>query len=138
MWALCRREHGLSWAEFQELTLAEFEAFEDRRAIDLRHSRFNAALVASTIYNVNRHTDSGPLSPFDFIAGFETDPEDARKAELRQSVKRAVILAMTQLPKGVTRAQVLAEKGRMIERMKASGQVEDAEELFREAFPDLL
>lgn len=119
------------------MTLAQLEALEDRRAIAIRHARFNAALVASTIFNANRTTSEvPPLSPFDFLAGFEADPEEQRKAELRRSVKQAVALAFTQLPKTITREQALAEKAKMIANMQRTG-FEDAEEIFREVFPDL-
>jgi len=137
MWALCRREHGLTWHEFQELTLAGFEALEERRAIELRHARFNAALVTSTIYNANRGPDSEPLSPFDLIAGFEEDPEEVERRKMRQSVKQAVVVAFMEMAKEKkTAEQIQAEKTKMVARMKASG-FEDAEDIVREACPDL-
>jgi hypothetical protein len=135
MWILCRREHGLTWDEFQNLTLAEFEGLEERRAVDIRHARFNAALVTSVIYNANRATDSRPMSPFDFIAGFEDDPEDREREELRRSVRHAVALAFMEM-KGKTKEELQEEKRKMIERMKGNG-VEDPEGLIHEVYPEL-
>lgn len=132
---MCRRDHGLSWAEFCALTLPQLDALEERREIAIRHARFNAALITATIYNVNRG-ESKPLSAFDFIPGFDSDPVDEEKAELRRSVKHAIALAITDLPKTWSRAEVLAEKAKMVANMKRTG-LEDAEEIFREVFPNL-
>lgn len=132
---MCRRDHGLTWTEFERLTLAELEALEERRAIEVRHARFNSALIASAIINSRGTSEDGePVSPFDFLAGFETDPEEAEKAKLRKSVKHAVRLAFTQM-RG-TPEEVQAEKAAMITRMTDNG-IEDAEELIREVYPDL-
>jgi hypothetical protein len=135
IWALCRREHGLTWVEFQDITLAQLEALEERRAIELRHARFNAALMTSALYNMNKSPDSPALSPFDFLAGYEQDPEEAEKDKLRRSVKHAVAIAFTQM-KHKSPEEIQAEKSKMIERMTKSG-VEDPEGLIREVFPDL-
>ena len=135
MWALCRSAHGVTWSEFQDLTLAQIEALEERRSIEVRHARFNAALVSSTLINLNRPSDSEPVSPFDFLAGFELEPEEEERQKLRKSVKQAVALAFTQM-KGASPDAIQAEKAAMIGRMRASG-IEDPEELIREVFPSL-
>jgi hypothetical protein len=135
VWTVCRREHGLNWSEFEALTLAEFEALEERRSIAIRHARFNAALVVSTLFNVNRGEDTPSMSPFDLIAGFEEDEEERERATLRRSVRQAVALAFMEM-KGATPAQLQAEKMAMIARMKASG-IEDPEEIIREVYPNL-
>jgi hypothetical protein len=135
LWALCRREHGLTWDEFLNLTLAELEALEDRRATEIRHARFNAALITSAIYNSNRSADSPAMSPFDLIPGFEPDPAEQEREERRRSIKKAIAVAMTRLPDN-TPPEVMREmKDKMLARAKASG-VEDAEELYREVFPN--
>ena len=135
MWALCRSAHGITWEEFQELTLAQIEALEDRRSVYVRHARFNAALVASTLVNVNRPPDTEALSPFDFLAGYEKDPEEEERQKLRKSVKHAVAMAFTEM-KGLSPEAIQAEKAAMVLRMKDSG-VDDPEELIREVFPSL-
>jgi hypothetical protein len=135
MWAICRRDHGLTWTEFQDITLAQFEALEERRMIAVRHSRFNAALTASVVYNAHRGEDSEALSPFDFLPGFERDAEEEEAEKMRKSAKHAIAVAFSQMD-GLSAHQVRVEKARMIHRMKLNG-VEDPEELIREVFPDL-
>jgi hypothetical protein len=125
----------LTWAEFEELTLAQLEALEERRAIEVRQGRFNAALITSTLINSHRAEDSDPISPFDFLAGFERDEEEEERDKLRTSIKRAVALAFAQM-RGLGPEAVQAEKAAMIQRMTASG-VEDPEGLIREVFPEL-
>jgi hypothetical protein len=132
---LCRRDHGLTWLEFIELTLAQLEALEERRTIAVRHERFNAALITSTLINAHRSEESDAISPFDFLAGFETDPEEVEKQKARAAIKHAIALAFTQM-RGLGPEAAQKEKLAMVERMKANG-VEDAEELIREVFPDL-
>lgn len=117
------------------MTLPELEALEDRRMVAVRHARFNAALSASAVYNAHRGEDTDPLSPFDFLPGFERDPEEVEAEKSRKAVKQAVGVAFAEM-KGATAEQVRAEKVRMIERMKANG-IEDAEELIREVYPDI-
>ena len=135
MWALCRSAHGITWPEFQELSLAQIEALEERRTIAVRHERFNAALVASTLININRPADTEAVSPFDFLAGYDRDPEEEERLKLRKSVKQAVALAFTEM-KGVPAEVIQAEKAAMIGRMRDSG-IDDPEELIREVFPEL-
>lgn len=117
------------------MTLAELEALEERRTIAVRHARFNAALIASATINMHRAPDSEGVSPFDYLSGFETDPEVAEKAKLRKSVKHAIGIAFTAM-KAATKEQVQAEKAGMIRRLRDNG-IEDPEELIREVFPDL-
>lgn len=119
----------MSWDEFNDLTLAQLEALEERRRVQLRHDRFNAALTASAIINSNSETK---VSPFDFVPGFEPDPRD----EERRNIKRSIATLFTRLPDNVTPAEVQALKQRTIERLKAQG-IEDAVQLFHEVFPDL-
>ena len=117
------------------MTLAQLEALEERRMIEIRHARFNAALVTSALINGHRSADSEAVSPFDFLSGYGTDPADEEKEKLRRSVKHAVVLAFTQMA-GMSRERLLAEKAKMIDRMTKSG-VESPEELIREVFPEL-
>jgi hypothetical protein len=131
---MCRRDHGLSWAEFLDITLAQLEALEERRAISIRHERFNAALITSALINANRSADSQSVSPFDFLPGFDR-PEEDEKEKIRRSVKHAIAIAFTQM-KGKTREEILEEKTKMVSRMKANG-IEDPEGLIREVFPEL-
>jgi hypothetical protein len=131
---MCRRDHGLSWDEFLDITLAQLEALEERRAISIRHERFNAALITSALINANRSADSASVSPFDFLPGFDR-PEEDEKQKTRRSVKHAIALAFTQM-KGKSREEILEEKSKMVARMKANG-IEDPEGLIREVFPEL-
>lgn len=135
MWALCRAEYGISCEEFQELTLAQIEALEERRAITVRHARFNAALISSTLVNLNRPPDSEALSPFDFLAGYERDPEEEERRAARNAVKKAVAIAFTEM-RHLPPERIQAEKVAMIARMREDG-VDDPEELIREVFPGL-
>jgi len=125
----------LTWDEFERLTLAQFEALEERRGVELRQQRFNAALVTSTLFNIHRTADTQSLSPFDFIAGLETDEEDVKREEFRKSVKRGIALAFLGM-RGATPAQVHDEKVKMIARLTENG-IEDAEELIYEVYPSL-
>jgi hypothetical protein len=135
IWAVCKHDHGLTWTEFQDMTLAEFEALEARRMIAVRHARFNAALIASHLYNANRGADTDAVSPFDYLPGYERSEEDIEAEKTRKSVKHAISVAFSERGFATPEA-AQAEKARMILRMRATG-VEDAEQLFREVFPDL-
>lgn len=112
------------------MTLAQLEALEERRGIEVRHARFNAALVTSALINGHRTADSEAVSPFDFLAGFETTAEDREKFETRRSIKRAIKMDMTR-KSGWTPEALQAEKARMVEQMTADG-VEDPEGIIRE------
>lgn len=103
--------------------------------VGVRHSRFNAALTASVVFNAHRGPDSEALSPYDFLPGFEKDPEDEEADKARRAVKHAIAVAFAEMDKA-TPEQVQAEKARMIRRMTASG-IEDPEQLIREVYPDL-
>lgn len=116
------------------MTLAQLEALEERRMIAVRHARFNAALITSAIINAHR-TGEDAVSPFDFLAGYERDPEQEEKEKLRRSVKKTIAGALGNMF-GASREKVLAERDRMIARMTAAG-IEDPEDLFREVYPDL-
>lgn len=75
------------------------------------------------------------MSPFDLIPGFEPDPADAEREEKRRNVKRAIAAAITRLPEGTPIEAVREMKGKMLARAKAAG-FDDAEELYREVFPN--
>lgn len=124
----------MNYREFEETTLAEFEALESRRAVDIRYARFNAALVASTLINANRTEDSEPVHPYDFIPGLE-DEEDKENARLRKSAKKSVIIAFVAL-RNKNAEEIQTAKSRIIENLQESG-IEDPEELIREVFPTL-
>jgi hypothetical protein len=130
---LCRSDHGITWAEFEDLTLAQLEALEERRAVRVRHSRFNSALVASILANTNRSGDSEAVSPFDFLAGFEESDEEIGKRKLRESTKAAIrVFVANTSPDGVKESL-----RRMVEKMKDGGEIDDPEELVREVFPGM-
>lgn len=129
---MCRRDHGLTWAEFQELTLAQLEALEERRATEIRHARFNAALVACAVVNMHRSQDSEPMSPFDFIPGYEPDPAEAARERQRTAIKRSIATVMSRMD---TVEAAVGMKAKLIARAKEAG-FEDAEELYREVFAE--
>ena len=132
---MCRRDHGLTWREFQDLTLCQLEALEERRMIEIRHARFNAALITSTLYNAHRSQDSEALEVWDFIPGFDRDEDEIEADKMRRSIKHAISVAFAEMDTA-TAEEVQAEKVRMIARMKANG-VDDPEQLIREVYPDL-
>jgi len=117
------------------LTLPQLEALEERRAIEVRQGRFNAALITSALINANRTADSEAVSPFDFLAGYERDPEEEEARKLRRSTKQAIAAAFVDMA-GQPREQILAARARMVEQMTANG-VEDADGLIREVFPEM-
>lgn len=116
------------------MTLAQLEALEERRAIEIRHARFNAALITSAILNAHKAADTRFISPFDFMPGFERDPE--AQDEKRESIKAGIAVAFNRLPNKTTLAELQDLKGKMIERMKEQGRA-DAAEIFAEVFPNL-
>ena len=117
------------------MTLAQLEALEERREFKIRHQRFNAGLIASAIFNANRvSTDSPALSAFDFIAGFQLDPEEEERDKLRRSIKHSIALTMIDLSRNKTPDEVKELKAKVLANLRKSG-VEDAEELFNEVFP---
>lgn len=112
------------------MTLAELEALEGRRRIAIRHQRFNAALIAATVINTNRPVDADSVSPFDFLPGFETTPEEAEKAKVRKSVKLAIKMDLASRS-GWTTEELAATKAKLIARMREDG-TEDPEGIMRE------
>lgn len=133
---MCKYEHGLTAEEFERLTLPEFEALEERRAIRLRYERFNSALVVSTLYNINRASaDADPLDPFDLVPGIERDIEQEEKDKRRREIKREVTAAFLEM-KGNTQDEVQAAKKAIIANLTKNG-VEDPESLIEEIFPEL-
>ena len=135
MWATCRFDHGLTWDDFQSLTLAQFEALEERRAAHIRQHRFNAALITSTVYNAHRSTDSQPLEVWDFIAGMEKS-EDEREAErVRKEMRRTVGEVLTRVAtEPMEKVQEVTRH--LIARLEENG-IEDPRELIKEVFPSM-
>lgn len=106
--------------------------------IEVRYARFNAALVSAVLINGRPRAaddDSLPVSPFDFLPGFQRDPEELEKLRERRAIKKAIAVGFTQMG-GLTPEGAQEEKRKMIERLRSNG-VEDAEELIREVFPEL-
>lgn len=133
IWALCRRDHGLTWAEFQGLTLAQLEALEERRAIAIRHARYDAALVAAAVLNANAQ-GAEPLTPFDFLPGFEEPEEDRLARQHRKEVIKSIRHTLAALAAQPEEVKVMRLK--IIDRLKSQGH-EDAEAIMTEAFPNL-
>jgi hypothetical protein len=133
MWAICRSDHGIEWDEFIRLTTAQYEALEERRKIRIRYDRFNTALVASVLINSHRG-NRDPISPYDFLAGYEADPEDIERQKTRDSIKEGIAARLKKMM-GSTAGEVKAECLAIIARLAANG-VEDPEGLLREVYPD--
>ena len=117
--------------------MAQLEALEDRRAIRIRHERYNAALLAAILINSHRRENSDPLTAFDFLPGFEGDPEEREREKLHDSIKHGMRLTVARWAQsGMTPDQMREERDKMLAKMRENG-VEDPEQLFREACPDL-
>jgi hypothetical protein len=130
---LCRRDHGLTWAEFEALTLAQLEALDERRAIEIRHARHDAAFIVSAIYNASLGPGVEPLSPFDFLPGFEPDPEEREREQARKAIVSSIRQTLAMLP---TPEAVRTMRDKIVTRLKAQGYT-DAEDIIREAYPNL-
>jgi hypothetical protein len=127
----------MTWEEFQGVTLAQLEALEERRAIQIRHARYDAALVAAAICNQNLPVGEIAISPFDFIPGFEPDPEEREALKLRKKITRNIRYAFAKLPGATTTPEQVRElRAKMVTRLQAQGHA-DAEEILKEAYPDL-
>ena len=118
------------------MTLPQLEALEERRMIAVRHARFNAGLIASTIYNAHRGGDSDPIEVWDFLPGYERDPEEIEQEKLQRSTRQGVLVAFSRM-QGKTVEQVRVEAVKMVARMTESG-VTDAEYMVREAFQEVI
>lgn len=125
----------MTWKEFQNVTLAQLEALEERRAIQIRHARYDAALVAAAICNVNLPAGEIPISPFDFLQGFEQDPEEREALKRRKEIVKNIRVAFAKLPVGTSAAAVQGLRAKMVSRLQAQGY--DGEEILKEAYPDL-
>jgi hypothetical protein len=126
----------LSWEEFCELTFPQFEALEERRAIQIRHARHDAAFIVATLLNVNRvSSDSDWCSPFDFLPGFERDPQEVEAEQRRREVVRSIRQTFINMP-DASHERVQEARGKIIARLKERGY-EDAEQLMTDAFPNL-
>jgi hypothetical protein len=126
----------MTWVEFQDLTLPQLEALEERRNVSIRHARFNAGLVASMLFNAHRDKDAEPLEVWDFISGYERDAEEVEREKLRRSIKSGVVVAFTRM-KGKNVEQVRAQAAAMIQSMTAAG-TEGADGIVREAFEEVV
>lgn len=123
------------WDEFQALTLAQLEALEERRAIQIRHARHDAAFIVSAMLNANRAPDMEALTPYDFLPGFE-EPEDEREArQRRKEIIRGIRVTFAALG-GASAEEVKGMRDKMVARLKVDGHA-DADEIMGEAFPNL-
>ena len=102
--------------------------------IAIRRARFDAALVASVTFNANRSSESEALEPWDFLPGFERDPEDAEKEKHLKTVKGAIKLDMM-TTFGQSPDKVAAKRQQLIDRMRADG-IPNPEAVYLECFPD--
>lgn len=138
MWAVCRHDHGLTWSEFQALTLEQFEALEERRNVAIRHARFNAALVTTTMFNAHRSADADPLEVWDFIPGYERDQDVIERDKVTRSIRHGVLVAFTNM-RGKTVEQVRGIAPTMIRSLTANGtDAEDADAIVRDAFEEVI
>ena len=115
--------------------MAQLEALEERRKAEIRHARFNAALITSALLNANRAEDADPVDPFDFLVGYERTPEEEAREKQRKAAKREVISVLMAMRRN-TPEEVQAVRADMVRAMTANG-IEDPEGLIRECFPNL-
>src|ERR1051326_2867207 len=84
LWAVAVHDFGLTSEEFGRLTPGMFMALLDRRSAQFRRECYLAGLVASTILNVNRHSEKDRAwSPFDFVPTLQEDPE---RDQIKQNI----------------------------------------------------
>lgn len=84
---------------------------------------------------MNRAPDADWLSPFDFLPGFEDDPEEKAAAARHKEILRGIRVTLAMLPDGTTPEEVTALKAKMVTRLQAQGY-EDAEQIVKEAYPN--
>jgi hypothetical protein len=118
--------------EIEALTLEQFEALEERRQIRNRYTRFNAGLITSALCNSRLSGDAEPMSPFDFLPGFE-DPEAEERERDRKLARNAVRQTLT---RAKSPADAKNKARLLVKRMRADG-IEDPEDLILEVFPGM-
>jgi hypothetical protein len=126
----------MTWPEFEGMTLAQFEALEDRRMISVRYQRYNAGLLAAILCNSHAGTDAEPVEAWDFIPGFQRNGDEVEAAKLRRSVRHGIRVAFGSM-RNKTVEEVRQDARGMIERMAAAG-TDDAEALVREVFEEVI
>lgn len=134
-WALCRRDHGLTWDEFQSITLAQLEALEERRAIQIRHARHDASFIVATLFNLQRGDSAEVLSPFDFLPGFERDPDEVEAEKIRKETIADIRRTFTRM-RGATMERVQEVRRKILDTLRERG-FDRPEEIITEAFPNL-
>lgn len=104
--------------------------------VAIRHARFNAALVAAMLYNANRGADSEGVEVWDFLPGYERDPEEVERDKKERSIRQGIRAAFANMP-SVTVEKARAEAGLMVERLQANG-TENAEQIVREVYEEVI
>ncbi len=102
--------------------------------IAIRRARFDAALIASVTYNAHRSADADPLEPWDFLPGYERDPEDVEHEKHMKAVRQSIKLDMT-ATFGQSPERVAAKRQQLIDRMRADG-IDNPEAVYAECFPE--
>lgn len=135
MWALCRFHHGITREEFAELRPVEFEALETRRSVEIAHQRYNAGLVAAILVNSQIKSKGEPISPFDFIPGFDKSPLEKANEERRNGAKQIVQTVLGRMH-DATPEDVAKKRVELVEHFRKRG-LEDPEGIIHEVFPGL-
>lgn len=104
--------------------------------VESRQDRFNAALITSTIFNANRGKDAEPLEVWDFIPGYERDPDDVEHEKAQRAIRHGIVVAFSNM-RGKTVEQVRGAAAEMIRNLQAHG-TEDADVMVREVFEEVI
>lgn len=118
LWAVAEIELGKSRDEFGVLTPREFQALIDQRDIVEERADFRAALVASTIANVNRPKNRRAWKISDFMPKRQ---RRGRKGKKKQTVREQISLA-----KAITVAfggKILPKRSDQLEKMNLAKPV---------------
>ena len=119
--------------EFWDLTPSMFQSLCKRRNISIRYDRYAAAMVAASVYNVNRASVDDPIaSAFDWIRSDESAAKREKIRKGEQKVKRRILA----LPMLTSRAKYLDARLNLIAELTAEGY-DNPEELFDRCWPTL-
>jgi hypothetical protein len=113
--------------------MAQLEALEARRATAIRYERFNTGIIAAAIINRSLPEGTEPVSPFDFLVGFERDPAEVEREKARkswQAVTRGKVAGLF----GVNEGQAADARRALVKQITQAG-IDDAEELVGEIWP---
>jgi hypothetical protein len=95
MWAVGVYDLHLPASQFWRLSPKEFDALCARRNIDEKRQLYNAALIASMVYNVKRGKGKKALQPKDFMP-----PEQVKHSKMSATEMKAQAAQIASMFKG--------------------------------------